>query len=85
MFTNGEASQHPGASADQIKWGEVRGCLLGRLTIAICACLRFAASSVFRLWRVASSEGPRSRGQEAVLLAIPPASARRKTARSIVG
>ena len=23
--TNGEASQHPGASADQIKWGEVRG------------------------------------------------------------
>ena len=23
--TNGEGSQHPGASADQIKWGEVRG------------------------------------------------------------
>ena len=23
--TNGEASQHPGASADQLKWGEVRG------------------------------------------------------------
>ncbi len=32
-----------------------------RLTIAICACLRFAASSVFRLWRVVSTEGPRPR------------------------
>ena len=28
---------------------------------------------MFRLWRVVSTEGPRSRGQEAVLLALPPA------------
>ena len=41
--TNGEAGIHPGASADQVKWAGVRGYSAHN---TICACLRFAASTV---------------------------------------